>query len=74
MVISCRRFAENRKEVYRNKKKAREGRAKLLFLFIKYVNFVALSPPSRRRSLNSLIVSLRNHDDNGNKNVINLQI
>jgi len=30
--------------------KAREGRAKVLFLFIKYVKFVALSLPSRRRS------------------------
>ena len=31
-------------------KKAREGRAKLLFWFIKHANFVALSLPSRRRS------------------------
>ena len=31
-------------------KKAREGRAKLLFLLIKYANCVALSPPPRRRS------------------------
>ena len=31
-------------------KKAREGRAKLLFLFIKYANFVAFLQPSRRRS------------------------
>ena len=31
-------------------KKAREGRAKLLFLFIKYAKFVALSLLSRRRS------------------------
>ena len=31
-------------------KKAREGCAKLLFLFIKYAHFVALSQPSRRRS------------------------
>ena len=30
--------------------KAREGRSKVLFLFIKYSNFVALSLPSRRRS------------------------
>ena len=30
--------------------KAREGRAKLLFLLIKYAKFVALSLPSRRRS------------------------
>ena len=54
MVISRRRFAENGKEIDRNnnnnKKKAREGRAKLLFLFIKYAHSVALSPPSRRRS------------------------
>ena len=28
----------------------REGRAKLLFCFIKYAKFVALSMPSRRRS------------------------
>ena len=28
----------------------REGRARLLFLFIKYAKFVALSLPSRRRS------------------------
>ena len=31
-------------------KKAREGRAKLLFLFIKYAKFVALSLPPRRGS------------------------
>ena len=31
-------------------KKAREGRSKLLFLFIKYAQFVALSLLSRRRS------------------------
>ena len=31
-------------------KKAREGRAKLLFCFIKYAKFVALSLPSRRTS------------------------
>ena len=30
--------------------KAHEGRAKLLFLFIKYAKFVAFSLPSRRRS------------------------
>ena len=30
--------------------KAREGRAKVLFLFVKYAKFVALSRPSRRRS------------------------
>ena len=30
--------------------KAREGRAKVLFLFIKYAKFVGLSLPSRRRS------------------------
>ena len=30
--------------------KAREGRAKVLFLFIKYAKFVALSLPSRRRT------------------------
>ena len=32
------------------KRKVLEGRAKLLFLFIKYANFVALSPPSLRSS------------------------
>ena len=31
-------------------KKAREARAKALFLFIKYAKFVALLLPSRRRS------------------------
>ena len=31
-------------------KKAREGRAKVLFFIIKYAKFVALSLPSRRRS------------------------
>ena len=31
-------------------KKAREGRANLLFCFMKYAKFVALSLPSRRRS------------------------
>ena len=31
-------------------KKAREGRAKLLFWFIKYANFVVSSLQSRRRS------------------------
>ena len=30
--------------------KAREGRAKVLLVFIKYAKFVALSLPSRRRS------------------------
>ena len=30
--------------------KAREGRAKVLFCFIKYAKFVVLSLPSRRRS------------------------
>ena len=30
--------------------KAREGRAKVLFLFIKYAKFVALSLPRRRRT------------------------
>ena len=32
------------------KKKTREERAKLLFLFFKYAKFVALPLPSRRRS------------------------
>ena len=47
MVISRRRFAENVKEMH-GIKKACEGRAKLLFLSIKYANFVALSLQSRR--------------------------
>ena len=38
------------KECTEIKKKAREMRAKLLFLFIKYAKFVALWPLSRRRS------------------------
>ena len=38
------------KEIYRNKKKAREGRAKLLFFIIKYAKFVTLSLPSGRIS------------------------
>ena len=49
MVISRRRFAENGKEMSEIIT-AREGRAKALFLFIKYAKFVALSLPSRRRS------------------------
>ena len=48
MVIWRHKFAEKEKEMYRNKKKtAREGRAKLLFLFIKYAKFVALLLLSR---------------------------
>ena len=47
MVISRRRFAENLKEMH-GIKKAREGRAKLLFLSIKYVNFMVSSLESRR--------------------------
>ena len=35
---------------YTEIKKTRDGCAKFLFLFIKYANFVALSPPSCRRS------------------------
>ena len=38
MVVSRRTFAQNGKEMCRNKKKAREGRAKFLFLFMKYAN------------------------------------
>ena len=41
MIISRRRLAENVKEIYRNKK-VREGRAKLVFEFVKYAKFVAL--------------------------------
>ena len=51
MVISRRRFTENIKEMHgieEKKNKAREGRAKLLFLAIKYANFVASSLQSRR--------------------------
>ena len=46
MAISRRRFAENLKKCT-ELKKAREGRAKLLFLSIKYANFVASSLQSR---------------------------
>mgnify|MGYP007058655221 CR=1 FL=1 len=49
MIIWRHKFAEKGKEMYRNKKKAHEGRAKLLFLFIKYAKFVVLPLPSRRR-------------------------
>ena len=49
MVISRPRFAKDGKEMYRNEK-AHEGRAKILFLFIKYAKFVALLLLSRRRS------------------------
>jgi len=49
MVISRRRFADNGKEMHREKK-AREWRTKLLFLFVKYAKFVALSLLSRRTS------------------------
>ena len=35
---------------YTEIKTAREGRAKVLFLLIKYAKFLALSLPSRRRS------------------------
>ena len=38
-----------RKKCAEIKKTAREGRAKLLFLFIKYAKFVVLPLPSRRR-------------------------
>ena len=48
MVISRRRFSEKLKEMHGIKKKAREGRAKLLFLSIKYTNFVASSLQSCR--------------------------
>ena len=48
MVIPRRRFAENVKEMYRNRKKHVQI---FCFLFIKYAKFVALSLPSRRRSL-----------------------
>jgi len=48
MVIPRRRFAENEKEMYRNRKKHVQI---FCFLVIKYAKFVALSLPSRRRSL-----------------------
>ena len=48
MVISGRRFAENLEEMDEIKKKAREGRAILLFLLIRYANFVASSLQSLR--------------------------
>ena len=51
MVISRRRFAENKKDMHKNKKKAREGCANVLFLLIKYVNFVESFLPLRRRSV-----------------------
>ena len=51
MVISRRRFAENEKDMHKNKKKARDGRANVLFLLIKYANFVESFLPLRRRSV-----------------------
>ena len=51
-------------------KQAREGPAKLLFLSIKYANFVAQSLQSRRWFLNSLIRSLSKHDVDNSENVI----
>jgi len=48
-VISGRRFAKNGKKCTEIII-AREGRPKVLFLFIKYAKFVALSLPSRRRT------------------------
>ena len=51
MDISRRRFAENEKGMQKNKKKAREGRANVLFLLIKYANFVESFLPLRRRSV-----------------------
>ena len=41
--------------------KAREGHAKVLFLFIKYAKFVGLSLPSRRRSLTHYYCQHRAH-------------
>ena len=45
MVISRLRWTERkRKEMYRNeKKKARQGRAKLLFLYLKYANKIRVA-------------------------------
>ena len=51
MVISRRIFAENEKDMHKNKKKARDGRANVLYLLIKYVNFVESFLPLRRRSV-----------------------
>ena len=56
MVISRRRFAQNGKEMYRNKKARGEG-TKLLFLFIKYAKSVPLSRLLRRKSLTPYCVS-----------------
>ena len=51
MVILRRRFVENLKEMHGiKKKKAREGRAKVLFLLIKYAKFLLFLLKSRRRS------------------------
>ena len=50
MVISRRRFAENEKGMHKNKKKAREGRANVLLLLIKYAYFVESFRLLRRRS------------------------
>ena len=47
--------ASKTREMHGNKK-GREGRAKVLFLFIKYANFVASSLPRRRRCLELPIV------------------
>ena len=51
------KFSPFRSQIWREREKkstevitAREGRAKVLFLLIKYAKFVALSLPSRRRS------------------------
>ena len=51
MDISSRRFGENEKGMQKNKKKARERRANVLFLLIKYANFVESFLPLRRRSV-----------------------
>ena len=53
MVISRRRFADNGKEVYKNKEKekGREGRAKLLFLYIKLLFFVHENTTRQRERL-----------------------
>ena len=64
MVISRRRFAENGKEMYGNKKKAREGLSKLLFLVIKYAKFVVVSLPWRRRRRTCLWVNRKLYNEN----------
>ena len=48
-------------------KYARAKRAKILFSIVKYANLWGFCCRRRRGCLSSLIGSLRNHDDDGNK-------